>query len=88
MGYWVIGFDIPSDEVRNRLGKELLKFGIRTQKSFFEIEGDKRTLEIMKKRIKRIMEGEEGVVTLYTVDQKKIERFGDVEYLTVDDLIF
>ncbi|MEO1959001.1 MAG: CRISPR-associated endonuclease Cas2 [Nautiliaceae bacterium] len=31
----MVAYDISSDNKRTKLAKELLKFGIRTQKSFF-----------------------------------------------------
>lgn len=80
----VITYDIKNDVQRNRLAKELLKFGIRTQKSLFECDIKEKELKIIKKIAKRYSESDD-FVTIYKV--KNIKRAGDVEYLEIDDLV-
>ena len=81
----VIAYDISSNVKRNKLAKELLKFGIRTQKSFFECDVSEKELKIIYKILKRFSQSDD-FVTVYKV--KEIERIGDVEYLEIDDLVF
>ena len=81
----VVAYDISNDNKRTKLAKELLKFGIRTQKSFFECDVSERELKTIKKIIKRYSQSDDAV-TVYKV--KEIERVGDVEYLEIDDLVF
>jgi CRISPR-associated protein Cas2 len=81
----VIAYDISSNIKRNKLAKELLKFGIRTQKSFFECDVNEKELKIIYKILKRFSQSDD-FVTVYKV--KEIERIGDVEYLEIDDLVF
>jgi CRISPR-associated protein Cas2 len=83
--YIVVTYDISNDKQRNKLAKELLVFGIRTQKSFFECEVTEKELKIIKKILKKYSQSDD-FVTIYQV--KVIDRIGDVEYLEIDDLIF
>ena len=81
----IVAYDISNDVKRNRLAKELLKFGVRTQKSFFEMDIDEKELKIVKKIAKKYSEFDD-YVTVYKV--KEILRIGDVEYLEINDLVF
>jgi CRISPR-associated endonuclease Cas2 len=86
--YVAIAYDISNDANRSKLAKRLLEFGIRTQKSFFEFDGiGKREINVIKKLIERYAEPED-FVTIYEIEESKTKRVGDVEYLTIDDLIF
>jgi CRISPR-associated protein Cas2 len=83
---WVIvAYDIRNNRQRNHLAKELLKFGIRTQKSFFECDVNEKELKIIKKIVKKHSEPED-FITVYKV--KNAKRYGKVEYLEIDDLVF
>jgi CRISPR-associated protein Cas2 len=83
--YIMITYDISKDKKRYKFAKELLQFGIRTQKSVFECEIDKRELNIIKDIVRRYsLKGD--FVTYYEVG--KIERKGNTEHLEVDDLVF
>ncbi len=81
----IIAYDISDNDTRHKLAKELLRFGIRTQKSFFECEVTQKEYEEIKKIIKKITH-KKDIVTLYTFH--KSERRGNVQYLEIDDLIF
>jgi len=83
--YIVVTYDISNDKQRSKLAKNLLQFGIRTQKSFFECEVNKRELAIIKKLLEKYSEPEDSV-TIYETNE--IVRIGDVKYLEVDDLVF
>ncbi len=83
--YIVVTYDISNNKQRNKLAKELLVFGIRTQKSFFECEVTEKELKVIKKILKRYSQSDD-FVTIYKI--KVLERVGDVEYLEIDDLIF
>ena len=83
--YVVVTYDISNDNQRNKLAKNLLQFGIRTQKSFFECEVNKKELSVIKKLIQKYSEPEDSV-TIYETGE--IFRIGDVKYLEVDDLVF
>jgi CRISPR-associated protein Cas2 len=83
---WIIvTYDIKTDKKRNRLSKKLLKFGIRTQFSFFECDVNEKELNIIKKIVKKYSDADD-LVTIYKT--KNAKRVGEVEYLEIDDLVF
>ena len=83
--YIVIAYDIKSDKKRNKLAKELLKYGIRTQKSVFECEIKSSMLKEIKKIAKKFSY-DTDLVSVYEI--KKIDRIGNVDYLEIDDFVF
>ena len=85
--YVIVAYDIRSDRKRAKLAKNLLQFGIRTQKSMFECEINGKELNIIKKLAKKFSD-DEDFVTVYEIYEKDTKRIGKVEYLEIDDLIF
>ncbi len=81
----VVAYDIKNDKNRNHLAKELLVFGIRTQKSLFECEVSEKELSIIKKILKKYSESDD-YVTIYNI-KGEVLRIGDIEYLEIDDLV-
>ena len=85
--YVIVAYDIRSNKKRNNLAKNLLQFGIRTQKSMFECEINKRELAIIKKLAKKYSD-DEDFVTVYEIYDKDTKRIGNTNYLEIDDLVF
>ena len=85
--YVLIAYDIRSDKKRTKLAKNLLQFGIRTQKSIFECEINKKELSIIKKIAEKFSD-DEDLVSVYEIYEKDTKRIGDVKYLEINDLIF
>jgi len=56
---YVVCFDISDDKVRNRIGRELMKYGCRVQESVFEILLDSGPeLETLRNSLRNILDGE------------------------------
>jgi len=85
--YVIVAYDIRSDKKRMKLAKNLLQFGIRTQKSMFECEVNKKELNIIKKLAKKFSD-DEDFVTVYEIYEKDTKRIGNVKYIEVDDFVF
>ena len=85
--YIIVAYDIRSNRKRAKLAKNLLQFGIRTQKSMFECEVNKKELNIIKKLAKKFSD-DEDFVTVYEIYEKDTKRIGNVKYIEIDDLIF
>ena len=83
--YIVIAYDIQNNKKRNKLAKELLKYGIRTQKSVFECEINRKDLNKIKKIAKKFSY-DTDLVSVYEI--KEIDRIGNVDYLEIDDFVF
>ncbi len=80
----VVVYDITEDKKRNLFAKELLMFGIRTQKSVFECDITQKELEKIKEIAYKYTKKKDKVGVYEFLD---VERFGDVEYIEVDDYI-
>ncbi len=80
----VVVYDITEDKKRNLFAKELLMFGIRTQKSVFECDVTQKELEKVKKIAHKYTKKKDKVGVYEFLD---VDRFGDVEYIEVDDFI-
>jgi len=85
--YVIVAYDIRSNKKRSKLAKNLLQFGIRTQKSMFECEVNKKELNIIKKLAKKFSD-DEDFVTVYEIYERDTKRIGNVKYLEIDDLVF
>jgi len=85
--YLVVAYDISKTKKRNKFAKELLKFGIRAQKSIFECDVNEKEVNIIKKLAKKFC-SDDDFVTIYKTTKDKIKREGDVEYLEIEDLVF
>jgi len=87
----LIIYDISIDVVRDRLAKELLLYGIRTQKSLFEAEVTEGELKKIQKIVDRYASMDKNdIVSLYIMEPdayNKTVRMGDVMYLEIDDFI-
>jgi CRISPR-associated endonuclease Cas2 len=87
----LIIYDISLDKNRNRLAKELLYYGIRTQKSLFEAEVTEGQLKELHRIVDRYAAfSPDDTVALYIMDPSmygRTKRMGDTDYLTTDDFI-
>ncbi len=87
----LIIYDISMDKNRNRLAKELLYYGIRTQKSLFEAEVTEGQLKRLHEIVDRYAAfSPEDTVALYILDPeayRRTIRIGDVDYLETDDFV-
>lgn len=81
----VVVYDISEDKKRNRFAKELLFYGIRTQKSVFECKVTPKELEKIKKLAHKFTQKDDKVGVY---EFSSVERFGNAEFLDMDDFIF
>jgi CRISPR-associated protein Cas2 len=63
----IVVYDIPDNKRRERLRKNLLRFGNPVQKSVFEFDLTPRELEKMTKSIRAIMSADEDNVRYYSM---------------------
>ncbi len=87
---YMICYDVADDKRRNRVVRELLKVGIRTQYSVFETEISEKQLEVIIDLIKKKIDKKEDSLIVYPISEKsykKIIRIGsNINYLPVDDI--
>jgi len=85
--YLIVAYDISKDKKRNKFAKELLKFGIRTQKSVFECDIEEKEVKIIKKLANKFS-SDGDFVTIYKTNKSKIKREGRVDNLEINHLVF
>ncbi len=62
MEVYVVCFDISDDRIRDRLGKRLLRYGDRVQKSVFEVGVKNNTeLEEMRRELRKIAQDDDNI---------------------------
>ena len=87
--YVVVIYDISSDKKRYKFAKNLLRFATRTQKSVFEGLVNQNELKQIEKLAQNFA-GKNDIISLYYLKQnhyREADRFGNVEYLEIDDFI-
>ena len=58
---WVVCFDISDDKSRNKVGSLLEEYGVRVQKSVFEIEISDNKLQKLISKIECLIDEEDSV---------------------------
>jgi len=84
---FMICYDISKDRIRAKVSRILLEYGIRTQKSIFEIEENREIINnIMEELSITILHNTDKVFSFEISDGHDIERSGkSVEYLACND---
>lgn len=75
---WVIFYDIREQKRLNKVAKIMESFGIRVQKSVFEVIADIEVINKLRQKIKRVIKDEDYVlyINLCEEDWQKIEKYG------------
>ncbi|GAB4339890.1 MAG: hypothetical protein Kow0037_25410 [Calditrichia bacterium] len=82
MGNWLAIYDIRDEKRLHRIAKQMENYGIRVQKSVFEIQAGRATINELREKVKGLMKPEDFVVyfAICEKDWQKIERYGCKEY--------
>ena len=68
---YVICYDITETKIRNKIFKELKNYGEHTQYSVFECDISKKQLQILIRKLKAHLKGEEeGNIRIYSLCEK------------------
>ena len=65
--FYVISYDIPDDQRRNRLAKVLKGFGTRVQYSVFEAHLTQSQFEQMKQAVNNVIDPDKDAVRYYAL---------------------
>jgi CRISPR-associated protein Cas2 len=82
----IITYDISDDKKRYKLAKELLMYGIRTQKSLFEASINEFTYKYIKELAIEYSSTNDKV-DIYQVSED-IERIGNIDNILFDVMVF
>jgi len=86
---YLVSYDIPDDQRRNRLAKTLLDFGDRVQYSVFECLLDAPLYQKMVERVGRVIEEKADSVRIYAICagcEKNIQILGQGEVSREEDI--
>jgi CRISPR-associated protein Cas2 len=87
---YLICYDVSEDKKRNKVVRELLKVGIRTQYSVFEAKLSENELETAIDKLENIIDIKTDSVIFYPLtakEYKEIKRIGDkIIYLPIEDI--
>lgn len=61
----VVSYDVPNDRRRTRLAHALKDFGERVQYSVFECRLDAKALDLLRRRINKLLHPEEDRLRIY-----------------------
>ena len=89
---YVVCFDIVNDKKRKKIGEYLEEFGIRVQRSVFEIEISKTKLKNLLKIFNEMIEKEDSI-RFYQMQSDTINRsiflgFGDDGFISEEIIFF
>ena len=81
--FYVISYDIPDDQRRNRLAKTLKGFGTRVQYSVFEAHLTRSQFEQMKQAVSSVIDPDKDAIRYYALcrtcaGQIEVPAVGDV----------
>lgn len=82
MSHWLVIYDIRDPKRLQRVAKTMTDYGIRVQKSVFEMECGRKKIDELRRRVRRIIEEEDYVVyfNLCEPDWQKREKYGKGRY--------
>ena len=72
--FYVISYDIPDDQRRNRLAKTLKGFGTRVQYSVFEAHLTRSQFEQMKQAVSSVIDPDKDAIRYYALCRTCVER--------------
>ena len=77
-GYWVVLYDICDPKRLRRIEKIVSQYGIRVQKSVFEIDADEKIINQLQKKMKVIVREDDfvAIIPLCETDWQKSEKYG------------
>ena len=81
--FYVISYDIPDNQRRNRLAKVLKGFGTRVQYSVFEAHLTRSQFEQMKQAVSNVIDADTDAVRYYALCRARV---GQIEVPAVGDV--
>ncbi|MEX0819339.1 MAG: CRISPR-associated endonuclease Cas2 [Pirellulaceae bacterium] len=68
MGHYLASYDIGDDRCRRRVSRVLMRYGVRLQKSVFEVDADPESLTELQIKVGRLL-GKSDAFDLIPIDQ-------------------
>ena len=82
MSHWLVIYDIRDEKRLRRVAKIAENYGLRVQRSVFEMECDRKTIDRLRAELQKIIEEEDYIVyfKLCEPDWQKREKYGVGRY--------
>ncbi|MCX7786403.1 MAG: CRISPR-associated endonuclease Cas2 [Spirochaetes bacterium] len=87
MSHWLVIYDIRNDTRLRKVAKRMEGYGVRVQKSVFEVEASSKIIERLRKEIRELLNVEEDYVVYFEIcerDWQKREKYGPGGYAEED----
>ena len=68
---FVVAYDVSDDKRRNRISRELLKYGVRAQYSVFEVFVSEKEFKQMKKQLQKFIDRYEDSLVFYPLTENE-----------------
>lgn len=72
--FYVVAYDLPDNKRRSRVFKIMKGYGIHTQYSLFECELSDRELEIMTRKLQKVIDKSEDDIKIYPLCKSCVEK--------------
>lgn len=84
--YWLIIYDIKNDKRLRKIAKVMENYGVRVQKSVFELYAEYDVILVIKKQVQSVMEEEDFIVyfPICVKDWQKRIKYGPVKYISCE----
>ena len=82
MKHWLVIYDVRDPRRLNRIAKVMTEYGVRVQKSVFEVEAGELIIRRLRRKIQKLM-AEEDFVVYFEIcerDWQKREKYGAQEF--------
>lgn len=90
MSHWLVIYDVCDKRRLYRVAKLMTNFGIRVQKSVFEMEADIKQIAMIRRKLRRIIEDNDFIVYFEVCErdwQKRI-KCGPGKYIETEEKPF
>ena len=87
MSHWLVIYDIRDETRLRKVAKHMEGYGVRVQKSVFEIEASSKIIDRLRKEINTLLNIEQDYVVYFEIcerDWQKREKYGPGKYQEED----
>jgi len=88
INHYLVIYDISDNKRLYQVAKVMEDFGIRVQRSVFEVNASPKIIETLRNRIGAVMELENDSVIIFPIcesDWQKQQKYGPKKYLDIND---
>jgi|UniRef100_A0A7V3KP47 CRISPR-associated protein Cas2 len=87
MNHWLVIYDIRDERRLHRIAKKMEEYGVRVQKSVFEVLASRKIIDKLRREVSKLMNLKEDYVVYFDLcesDWQKREKYGPGKYQEED----